>query len=142
MKACGFLPGSDPGVITCRSKRGLRSIPSAAAPSRDECTVLSSEKRKYFLWFLLSGDRTGAEETLQCWCMKYTQACLGSQQHRQQAAQLPQSPPCSLQQLGPGFHSPERAKVTGSANDSSHPSPGCGAAIEQPPLSAQHQFCK
>lgn len=58
---------------------------------------------------------------------RHPQACVGSQQHRQQA-QLPQSPPCSLQQLGPGFHSPECAKVTGSANDSSHPSPGWGAA--------------
>lgn len=69
---------------------------------------------------------------------RHPQACVGSQQHRQQA-QLPQSPPCSLQQLGPGFHSPECAKVTGSANDSSHPSPGWGAAVEQPPPSAQHQ---
>lgn len=54
---------------------------------------------------------------------RYPQACLDPSSTGNRLHSHPRAP-CSLQQLGPALHSPECAKVTGSANDSSHPSPG------------------
>lgn len=85
----------------CISKRGLCSIPSAAAASREERILFSSEKRKCFLSFAVRRLH-GAEEMLQCCCRKAPTGMCGITA-AQATGTAPPEPPVQSAAAGPRF---------------------------------------